>query len=361
MLNELPDTLGEAVFVTHDGLTAEGGGWLSSISDCVEVVEFRDANGSIDHLPPVGEIAFFGSVVSAVGQKVLLIGAVTRMSDAMNRPGFMGVCFAVERGTLQNAHVHAILPFLKTARQHHQEVYRHKRHTNEIGLLPSDPHTNHHIKPLENRQNFEIFIRGVNASEVETVMRLWSLAESTERTTLLWNTKQGGYPVLSGALVEQRILEANTERARVKAVLDQYSEVDDGRLPNSDRLDKFNQRGHLLGYARPSGVDVEFEDYLIGLIQFVNDQSGERAAAVTQSAIPSLTDPLVFPSGSYRHNKVTDWLIRNRRIAAAALVALVGLILITSVVFSLVSGVADESGEDTEPNDVLLQIEPKLE
>ncbi|MFG5379707.1 hypothetical protein [Yoonia sp. R2-816] len=288
MAETLPETLGDAVFVTHDGLTAEGGGLLSSIADYVGIVEFRDMHGSIDHLPPEGELAFFGRVIRANGQEVMLLGAVTRASDAMGRPGFLGVCFAVETAAYDHSHIEAIIPFLKAARSHHETEFRHKRHSEFIGLIQPESGASYKLDLVMRDQESKVYVRGAEPSEHEAVLRLWELVETCRRPTILWNTRSGPYPVLTDEITKQesltavRVRELSERQKREAAHLEQRhrdqigmggSQDADVVNHSTDRQLRFERRSMLLRFPRPDGIDVEFEDYLIGLIQFVHDQT----------------------------------------------------------------------------------------
>lgn len=349
-----PDTLGKAVFVTHDGLTAEGCGRLSSIADNFTVVEFRDAHGNVSHLPPEGDLAFFGTVIFIDNQKVTLIGAVTRASDAMGRPGFLGVCFAIETGNFDQSHVDAIIPFLKAARNHHETTFRHKRHTDHIGLLQPDPNTHYELLPVTRDQSFETYIRGTESSEHDAVFRLWNLVEEIEQPILLWNRKEGQYATLNDQLAEQLVQDARharemraSEEQEQARLIQQHIAQSETEFPEgegfehraTERQVRFDQRSTRLKYPRPNGISVDHEDYLIGLIQFVVEQSSgyEHLESQKELEIHAKTDfqiNSVFTQKKVSRTLIPEFIYENKSTAVA-----VGVIsiLLTVLLFTIIT------------------------
>lgn len=312
MTPEQVSVLGEAVFITHDGLTVEGTGWLTSLPDHINVVEFRDASGSVEHLPPKGKIAFFGSPLAVDGDRAILLGAVTRMNDAMGRPGFFGVALAVPIVAFEARHYERLMQFWHAAFAHCEATFRQTRHSDRIGYLKQTDQSNYLLRPANPEAAPIVYIRGEGEDEVAAVMRLWQVVQESGVTCLLWNTATGPHEALTKELAARVFRQAKSVRDRaahpsaqgrharanadgnsafgqpdaVRSAVANMMNDQERQQNDTNRMQKFRQRTPHLRYARPKGFGVEYEDYLIGLIEFVNRETvrpSSRAAADSET------------------------------------------------------------------------------
>jgi len=314
MTPEQVSVLGKAVFITHDGLTVEGSGWLTSLPDHINVVEFRDASGSVEHLPPKGKIAFFGSPLAVDGDRAILLGAVTRMNDAMGRPGFFGVALAVPIVAFEERHYESLMQFWQAALAHCETRFRQTRHSDRIGYLKQTDQSNYLLRPANPEAAPIVYIRGEGEKEVAAVMRLWEVVQESGVTCLLWNTASGPYQALTNELAARVFLQAKSARDRaahrsahhaqsnsdgnsafghpnlVRSAVANMMNDQEMQENDTNRTQKFWQRTPHLRYARPKDVGVEYEDYLIGLIEFVNREtvspSNRAAGDIEPTSLP---------------------------------------------------------------------------
>lgn len=355
-MDNAQETLGEAVFVTHDGLTAEGSGCLGSVADHVQIVEFRDSTGGIDHLPPRGNIAFFGSWVEIDRRETMLLGVLTREKDAMGRPGFFGVCQAVEPGDYTVLDYHALMRMFNEGHKHYRETFRQTRHADMIGFLEQDSAGDATLRPLSFEAGFSVFIRGDEPDEGAVVLRLWNLVESTRVTTLLWNVMDGPHPNLSESAARQEI--ARVAAARRPPPEEQFAASERSTayctgpenvgMTRSDREERFLKRGSVLRFPRPEGVSVELEDYFIALADFVvtERQAGSAPPIPPAKARPGEDGGLSSVFGRSSHGGARDFISDH---LAGLLAGGLALILLAFVLGAVLTFSGSEDGQGLVP------------
>jgi hypothetical protein len=352
-----PGILGEAIFVTHDGLTAEGSGALVAIADNVSLVEFRDATNGIDHLPPRGSFAFTATWIAIDGAEAMLLGAVMRERDAMKRPGFFGICRAVPPREFHDRDYEELIARFREGYAFHRDRYSKTRHSDEIGFLEHHPGRGPDLRALTDVGATAVYVRGDDAEdEAEAAHRLWQMVRETGRPALLWNVPDGPHPVLDDAAVDREIDRSRAAPDRVQDTGKRRQDMahrmstpppDMGH--SAERRARFEQRTRHLAHPRPRSITVEQEDYLIGLIQFVTAQSGPPAGR--SAAPPPASAPASPPFGAG-----TDVFSRHpsrRRLADAASMPLLlaaGFALIVLLVAILaVTTMRDADGAPSAP------------
>lgn len=353
MANGRTDPVGEAVFVTQDGLVAEGSGLLSSIADHFSIVEFRDSHGNVDHLPPSGKLAFFGSLIAVADEPTLLLGVVTTVKDAMGRPGFFGAAIAAQTTNLSSKHYEQLMHLFSASFEYYKTTFRHTRHSETFGFLQSDTGSNHALHRLDPQTGFSIYARGNEKDELESVLLLWDLTATTGKTTMLWNLPEAPYETLTDIVVDDEMerlqkSEQAAEKAQEPADLVRSLVAKDAASYSATdkRSEIFKERTAYLKYPRPTEITPEFEDYFIGLIQFVNDQSVAPASNeppdIDKDYDSRFEDARFMPHA--RYGTPLTGLLRNKLLAPVVAGVLIFLLLLIVVATFLFGG--SDDGED---------------
>lgn len=91
------EVLGEAVFTSYDGLSAEGNGALSFLTRNAKVVEMRDKE--ILHFTPSylsQNCAYFIQIVQINDNNYWIIGIIQKINDFNKREGILGACICMK-------------------------------------------------------------------------------------------------------------------------------------------------------------------------------------------------------------------------------------------------------------------------
>lgn len=284
-------TYGEAIFVTHDGLISEGEEGLTGISDTIHLVEFRDSEGKTDHLPPRRVLAFFATPISIGDMPATLLGAVTRERDAMGRPGFFGVCQAIKADEYKPENYDDLIRLFNAGHQFYHQTFRQQRHADTIGFLTQDKDDQYALTARSKISELKVFIRDEQTDNEVVLRRMLELSERTGQKLLLWDATEGPYEALTSDLANSLIARAEAQRrareAEIEAQRRQMAEAqlsmdpagfrDDFQTVDLSREEKFDARARLLRYPRPRQVSVEFEEYLIALIEVVLDENSSSS------------------------------------------------------------------------------------
>ena len=312
---------GTAVFVTQDGLTAEGDGLLSYASDNVPIFELRDGSTQMLHLAPEGTMTIFVSPVLVNNEIMLILGLAERARDAMGRSGVIGLGVLIsQKDEDASRHVQHLRKASDAWTAFVDTEFRSKRHSGDIGYLTRSKDAPHRLTRSYSGIDFPAFTlaegddwkTGVNLA-VQLALHRYDSASAV----MIWPFQSDDHAPLTARLVTQTATEEKQRRDELRARQEEmrreqerqrrleeqrlsqrsdfandlmgqparsyeaqhfadqaarYSAPSEPVRQNS-RAEQFQRRSPLVE-PRPSWVDVTTEDYLIRLIRLVLDETG---------------------------------------------------------------------------------------
>ena len=292
---------GQAVFLTYDGLMAEGEGFLAAIDDFFQIVDFRyPSRGHLKYLPDNGgmhDTIFLRRV--GVGEKSEdetknkycdLFGFIDHFTDIKKRPGFIGCALQLNaRAEITEGHIDQLGNLYS---RFESDVGKIKG--SRIGVFKPS-RGGKPLFPLEQGSPVVCKSSESNALSDDERLELTKLLDGAigfSDTIIVSLNPNDKLPTLDSALTEEY-----TKKARA------YRET----VPR-DRDSKFFRRGQAwgLGYPRPTPKDPEaFEAYLIKLMKEVvkselkkqnplkrpSKQKKPELGKLTARFLPSKKDP----------------------------------------------------------------------
>lgn len=333
-------TLGDAVFLTHDGLMAEGNGYLSTLQHKTELVEFRSSNGDDAYLPKDGSEVFFLRAIRVNNEPAWLFGVVRREKDASGRTGFLGVCRLLdseERDLSQ--HAEDVSQHFGSFVEHHRTVLSRARHPSSLGFIPQTTVKQAELQTFGEGAYHALSVESstITTRDIYLMRRLAGVLPSQADTLILWPSPTNALPILTEeSVVAKEVMQADMIAAR-QAERQHSAAVHPRQIA-------FDRRTHALRYPRPDGVIPEYEDYFIGLIQLVIEEleirpetnagtgvSGHRnGASSMRENFDSALSRSSFATFSDTMNRRGSWLSENLNmllmsIAIIAVVIIIGM------------------------------------
>jgi len=332
--------LGDAVFLTHDGLMAEGNGYLSALQHKTELVEFRSSNGDDAYLPKDGSPVLFLKSVLVNNEHAWLFGVVCREKDASGRMGFLGACRLLdseERNLTQ--HAEEVFEQFDHFVEFRRTVLSRARHPSSLGFIPQTTGKHADLKTLGEGAFHALSVESSNITsrDAQLMCRLAAVLPSHADTLILWTSSTDMLP----ALTEEGVLAREAMHADI--LVTQQAERQ-RRIADNPRQIAFDRRTHALRYPRPDGVLPEEEDYFIGLILLVIEEVGlqprpNAGAGLSDRRSGGLSLPDGFESALSRSsfaafsdtvNRRGSWLSENLNmllmvIAMTAVVVIIGM------------------------------------
>lgn len=287
LTNPSQGRFGTAVFVTQDGLTAEGDGDLSYVSENVGILDLRDSLSETPHLAPEPDPVLFVSLIQIGHEKRLLLGMAKSTSDAMGRSGFIGAAVLVDyRDADPASHIRFVDTLYNDWLNYFETSYRKVRHSHEIGFLKPMQDAPLALKRLSAGSDFPTFSSSEERDSWKAAFnlaaRLAKAKDEDASAVILWPMPSDLHPELDELLtikLEERAQESHAarmrkiklkqEEAKKQANIEaqfqtQATNFERSTYPNyvSERQRRFHERTSYLE-PRPPEITVEYEDYLI--------------------------------------------------------------------------------------------------
>lgn len=261
---------GLACFETSNGLQAWGTGRLLFADRYTEIFEFGNPKFGGSEYLSTSVPTFFVRKFYFRGILAHLVGVVKKTRDNFGRAGFWGLAAMVDDDKPMQVEILEQLFELSdrtytSSIQSRNDMYKSVLE-NDIEMPPGD---------LSNYEDSETMIfsvpNGILSNEILRWCKSLMMIEPSRYSTLI--VQLGKVENINLGKLDAKkfseVSESLTQEAKeIQADLD---------LENMEpHVRRFIERTDKIGVERPESVDAEFENYLIGLIRYVNSSVAQR-------------------------------------------------------------------------------------
>jgi len=270
---------GRGVFLSYDGLVAEGEGELSNLNVHSDLVELRGYEFPMDLIEGI-HVAWFVRPITVDDWGRLLVGLVSSHPDRKGRQGFAGVCASVNLAVDDDINLSKFLwDLFSDFSEHFAQLKAGNKLIEKINLFPEEDEKytleRHLIKVKAKSYSLENNILDRNILSLS--LRLFGLGSDGAGMLFLTNRKPQNID-----LINEETVAGIEERKRQR-------EIEKKQALKAELLRKFSQRP-----IKRYGVDVtpEQEQYFIDLIQFViEERQGALRRPVHRTEVNPEKDP----------------------------------------------------------------------
>ena len=272
----MTDYRGLCYFETMNGLVAYGSGYLSEANKHSEVFELTCSSS----IPLLDEPSMFVKKFYCSGELAHLIGIVLKREDAFGRDGFWGVAIMLDDDKELTEETWS--DFKKHAR--YVLSINEKNRINELDSIlkrGSIKNPNNKLSLAQYERNDQLLystgseILDGSASIRNRPINLIKIAPRKYSTIILQNKDNA----------VQRPSRNLDDTKQYEDVKDEFEEQNkyEGLPIYRKFMDRTEKLKGIMGTSRPESVDAEFENYIISLIKYVEEEVKQKKNNSTSS------------------------------------------------------------------------------